>query len=159
MENKTKTSLVISIVLVFSAVGGLTIFRRFTPGKVKADIYSHPETTARDKAAVINSFLSQAIFEAVRRGNTHDVQRLIEKGADVNIKDRNGYTALTYAAGEGHIEMAKLLIEQGRWTDTRESFGRALAVAVAQGHTEIAKLLIEKGANVNEKSKGTDLRP
>ena len=93
------------------------------------------------------------LMMAVQHGYTEIVSTLLKKGVDVNIKDRNGYTALTYAAGEGHIEIAKLLIEQGRWTDTRESFGRALAVAVAKGHTEIAKLLIKKGANVNEKTK------
>ena len=41
------------------------------------------------------------------------VQRLLEKGADIDGKDRSGQTALSRAAMKGHEAVVKLLLEKG----------------------------------------------
>jgi ankyrin repeat protein len=38
---------------------------------------------------------------------------LIEAGADVNVQNNTGGTALKFASGRGHTEVAQLLIEAG----------------------------------------------
>jgi len=38
---------------------------------------------------------------------------LLEKGADVNVKDKDGKTALIYASENGHKEVAALLKSYG----------------------------------------------
>ena len=48
-----------------------------------------------------------------KRQHIEIAKMLIEAGADVNVKDNNGDTALRDAACEGHTEIAKMLIEAG----------------------------------------------
>jgi ankyrin repeat protein len=38
---------------------------------------------------------------------------LLERGADPNAKNDDGWTPLHIAAGEGHVEIVKLLLERG----------------------------------------------
>ncbi len=97
------------------------------------------------------------LMAAAGGGYADVVSSMLEKGVDVNVEDRQGYTALTYAAGEGHTEIVKLLVRAGSRSNVNKSFGRALAVAVGRGHTEIAGLLIEEGASLNEKTKSYGL--
>lgn len=80
------------------------------------------------------------------------IKELIYKGADVNAKDKSGWTPLMYAARYNYIAIAKLLISndadiniQGKWGKT------ALIIAVWKNHPDITKLLIAKGANKNIK--------
>jgi ankyrin repeat protein len=40
------------------------------------------------------------------------VKALLEKGADVNMKDNNKKTALDYALSNGHEEIASLLLQK-----------------------------------------------
>ena len=47
---------------------------------------------------------------AVINGNTIEVENLINGGADVNIKDRDGYTPLIWAAFFGHVEILENLM-------------------------------------------------
>lgn len=49
---------------------------------------------------------------AVKSGNIKTVKALLEAGADVNAKDKYGYTALMWANDE-HKEIAELLISNG----------------------------------------------
>ncbi|MDZ7581156.1 MAG: ankyrin repeat domain-containing protein [Deltaproteobacteria bacterium] len=46
-------------------------------------------------------------------GHTSIVQMLIEKGADPNIQDFDGWTALMKAAYKGNIEIVQILINNG----------------------------------------------
>jgi len=52
------------------------------------------------------------------------VKNLIVKGGDVNERDSDGYTPLCSASAEGHLEIAKILIEEGadiESTDTMDA--------------------------------------
>jgi len=50
---------------------------------------------------------------AVNKGNTGMMDALIEKGADLNMRNNCGETALMYAAYHGDVAMMKKLIEKG----------------------------------------------
>ncbi len=85
------------------------------------------------------------------------VKDLLEKGADVNARDKDGYTALMRACANGHTDTARLLIEKGADVKAKSEDGKtALMAACANGHTDTAQLLIEKGADVKAKSEYGD---
>ena len=87
-------------------------------------------------------------------GDIDTVQRLINNGIDVNDEDVHGQTALIYAAGEGHVEIVKCLINvEDIRVDTRNRRGKtALMYAAEQGHVEIVDCLINAvGIDVNTK--------
>jgi hypothetical protein len=53
------------------------------------------------------------LFEAARRGDTATVRALIAKGADVDAKDHEGWTALQMDKEGGLTKIVKLLKEAG----------------------------------------------
>ena len=78
----------------------------------------------------------------------HPVKRL---SSAEQIGMQGGFTALHYAAREGHIETARLLVERG--SDVNQVTGgdqsSPLLVAVINGNYDLARLLIAQGADPN----------
>ena len=98
-------------------------------------------------------------MEAAIGGHLELAKLLIDKGADVNARDKGGRTALMEAALEGHFELAKLLIDKGADVYAKQKSGwTALMSAAASGDLAMVKLLLEKGAHINAKS-GTPYCP
>ena len=65
----------------------------------------------------------------------------------------NKYSDLLHAAGNGHLEMARLLLEAGADKEQHDDEGpTALLLAAEKGHVEIARLLLEAGASTRRKS-------
>jgi ankyrin repeat protein len=98
-----------------------------------------------------------ALHLAAMNGHLEIVKLLLEHGADVNAKTKEGYgyTALHSAASNGHLEIVKLLLEHGADVNAKTKYGgyTALHSATMNGHLEIVKLLLEHGADVNAKTK------
>ena len=83
-------------------------------------------------------------------GSVPEAQRLLLEGVDPNVRDEWGRTALSLAAGQGHVEMVRVLLAGGAWVDPHEDYDTyetPLMVAAENGHLEIVKLLVEAGAN------------
>jgi len=76
------------------------------------------------------------------------VKLLIDKGADVNVKDAYvGATALMHASMIGAIPVAKILIAKGADIKAKDKFGNtALDYAKKAKQTEMVKFLEEKMA-------------
>jgi len=92
-----------------------------------------------------------AIFMATRFCYEPIVRMLIERGADVNVKNNSGETPLSVALVSGkinklYLRIAMLLIENGADSKERDHY---LSMAAANNHGEIVRLLIERGADVN----------
>ena len=82
------------------------------------------------------------IFEAARAGDTATVQKYLDIGIPVDVRNEDGCTPLHCAAGEGQIKMVKLLVEKGCPKDGRDSSGSTpLDYAIAYGHTQIQQFL------------------
>src|SRR4051812_18928378 len=63
------------------------------------------------------------LLEAARKGRTKDVEALLAKGADLEVKDKEGRTPLMLAAQYGRTAAVKVLLEKGAKPDTRDMHG------------------------------------
>ncbi len=87
--------------------------------------------------------LMQAAFE----GRIEIALLLIQKGADVNAKNKLGATPLMYAVSAGQIETARMLIEKGADVNARDNGDEtALSKAEKQGRSAAVELLRQYGA-------------
>lgn len=75
---------------------------------------------------------------------------LIERGADVNVADADGYTSLMVAAAVDDERSARLLLDNHADVNaTEQSYGMSpLQVACESGAHQIVHLLLQRGANV-----------
>jgi ankyrin repeat protein len=78
---------------------------------------------------------------------------LLEKGADVNKKERSGKTALLIAAENGHKQIVELLLGKGADAYKRCEYRDDLILAAEHGHKDIVELLLAKGAPVYKNDK------
>ena len=89
--------------------------------------------------------LSANLRTAAITGDQDEVKALLDKGANVEGKDKNGRTALMLAAQRGHDEIVKLLLTKGAHADTRDrqgwtAYGLALLEPVGRGdHADVLK--------------------
>jgi hypothetical protein len=95
------------------------------------------------------------LHDAVRNGDIAQVQSLLSKGTDVNLKNRMSWTPLHTAVQNRRKEIVELLVSKGanlNATNNRQQ--TPLYVAVNTSQKEIVELLISKGADVNIMSGG-----
>ena len=65
--------------------------------------------------------------------------------------DEHGRTPLWKACYEGHVDAARLLLDNGAEVDRADEDGRTpLFIAYREGHVDAARLLLDKGADVNK---------
>ena len=105
------------------------------------------------------------LIEAVLEGNLARIKALVDKGANVNIKDERRYisgqrerlpsrTPLMYTADRDNIEVARLLVELEADVNLENQYGwTAFMISIFYGHSDVAKLLADAGANVDVKEK------
>ncbi len=93
-------------------------------------------------------------IELCKSGDAGKVEEALMFVADVNAKDKYGYTALMRAASNGHTGVAELLLKHGADVNATNNTtdSTALMYAVASGHADVAELLIKHGADVNAKN-------
>ncbi len=75
-------------------------------------------------------------------GRLDQVELELQNGADVNLADEAGYTALHAAAENNHVEIVRLLLEHGADRTAKVETGEtALDYARANGYNEVIRLL------------------
>jgi ankyrin repeat protein len=80
------------------------------------------------------------------------VQALLEAGAEIEIQDTDGMTALHWAAFDGQEAIVRLLLEAGACVKTKSSSGLiASSFARNYGHEGVVRLLEEKEDDTDAK--------
>src|SRR5690606_9511977 len=89
------------------------------------------------------------LADAAMRGDLQEVRALLAAGADVNVAQGDGMTALHWAAELGDVEMAKMLIAAGANVRAVTRIGEftPLHVAAEGGHADVAAALLAAGAD------------
>jgi len=124
----------------------LVILILYTPviAQVKDSIISSHKDVNIDE-------LNKKLLDAAYVGNDDSVLKLLEAGADPNTSMWNGITPLMFAADNGFIKTAKILVLNGADVNKKpENQVSALVSAVFNNHMEIAELLIRHEADIND---------
>jgi Ankyrin repeats (3 copies)/Ring finger domain len=93
------------------------------------------------------------IFAAIEVDNIERVKQLAEAGADVNAKNREGFSALNTATKKGNLEIVKYLISKGANVNAKNLQGwTILHFTSAFGKLDIVQYLINNGADIHAKN-------
>ncbi len=63
------------------------------------------------------------MLTAANNGNWTLVKKLVKRGADLQAKDKDGWTVLHYAAEKGHLDTVKWLVEKGAKLQAKDNHG------------------------------------
>ncbi|MCY4515506.1 MAG: SUMF1/EgtB/PvdO family nonheme iron enzyme [Candidatus Tectomicrobia bacterium] len=89
-----------------------------------------------------------ALHRAAKAGNLKMLEAALAAGADVNARDRKGWTALMCVVDKGYALLVEPLLQAKADPDVRTPDGAtALFMAVAHGHSEIIAMLMQAGAD------------
>ncbi|XP_059217031.1 protein TANC2 isoform X2 [Stomoxys calcitrans] len=91
-----------------------------------------------------------ALTSAARNGCLNTVEVLLTRGANIDLHNKQGFTALGLSVKEGHWAVAERLLQSGADLDEPVTSARktSLMIAAEEGHLEILEMLIERGANL-----------
>jgi hypothetical protein len=99
--------------------------------------------------------LMEAVGWGAGFGNDDEIDRLVERGADVNTKDRWGQTPLHKAANSNHgydAGIVSTLLKAGANVNAVNNFGRTpLHIAAKRGNPEIINTILRYKPKVNIK--------
>ena len=122
--------------------------------EARPDLASPDQVVTREKLErwlAEGADLSQELSNAVNANDVDRVKFLVEKGADVNQPDPQGWTPLQNAARQRKDGMIKALIELGADVDRPDDSGMTPLIAAAmRDHIPSIKVLIENGADIEQ---------
>ncbi|MEE9368066.1 MAG: ankyrin repeat domain-containing protein [Pontiella sp.] len=92
---------------------------------------------------------NKSMLHAIAKGDPVDVRNHLLLGADVNEKNKQGWTPLHFATVRGKLECALVLMENGAALNPRTGTEKTpLHFAGERGFLEIIKALVESGADM-----------
>lgn len=85
---------------------------------------------------------------AAGEGDLEEVKRIVEEGADISLRSKDGLNMLHWSARGGNIELVEFFLAKGVDLKFKDNKGNVpLVHAIRKQHTDIAKLLIQKMKN------------
>jgi len=100
------------------------------------------------------------LIDAATTENLGEVLTLLDRGANVNARDKDGRTALHRAADYGRREVLQALLDRGADIEAavegkyEYAGGTALLLASEEGDLDVVRVLLDRGANVNARDNG-----
>lgn len=92
---------------------------------------------------------NEQLRHAAAHGDLKIVQELVAKGAKC-LPDRDGRTAIHFAAIHGSAEIVRFLLENGCELNVQDKLGyTALQRASIEGHTEVVRILLDGNAAID----------
>jgi hypothetical protein len=93
-------------------------------------------------------------FQFIEKGDVSGLRGMIEKGADVDAKDRRGQTGLIIVSFKGDDQVVELLLKAGADVGGTDLYGLTpLMSALANGHEQVAERLLASGADAKDRDK------
>ncbi len=90
--------------------------------------------------------------------HTGIVEILVDAGANVNHRDREGATPLMLASTNGHVETLKLLLSKKAVMNYSCTHGwNELTLAIGKGNKNVVEVLLQHGFNVNHMDTSTGM--
>mmetsp|Transcript_15706 Transcript_15706/g.26180 ORF Transcript_15706/g.26180 Transcript_15706/m.26180 type:complete len:198 (+) Transcript_15706:81-674(+) len=119
--------------------------------KIESKLKKHPDLLDAFVGIDDDNDVLTNLAVAARHNSTHVVACLLAKGADANIVNTGGKSAIMYAAMKGCTESLVLLLEKGDADiNTTDVMGRtALMHAAINSHLDCVLALLERGADVH----------
>jgi len=113
-----------------------------------AEHHSVPAALLIERGAAVNAVSKHVV------GNSRGVEGTAPADYDPEQTPvgyaNGGFTPLHFAAREGDLESARLLLDTGAYVDAIAADGKnALALAIYNGHYDLASFLIDRGADVD----------
>ncbi len=109
-------------------------------------VIENPNETDENKVTIL--------MKACRLGNDWDVRKLLENNADVQLRDKDGWTALMYACKyQNNLNIVNMLIERGALIRVRNKFNATpllLAANYSQNPEILNVLLKNRSGSENE---------
>lgn len=102
----------------------------------------------------------EELRKAAGAGDLARVDALLAAGVPVDAPGRYGQTPLYFAAENGHLAVARRLVERGANVNVRDGFFGAsvLDMALGGGHVELARFLLAQGAEDAASALGTAIQ-
>ena len=97
-----------------------------------------------------------ALMWAISENHVETVRLLIDHGADVRARSNAGFTPMLFAARQGSLANAKMLMAAGARVDAAGEGQVPLVVAIERGRVPFARFLLEHGADPNIKMRNGD---
>ncbi|HLG43354.1 MAG TPA: ankyrin repeat domain-containing protein [Planctomycetota bacterium] len=100
------------------------------------------------------------LANAYLRKDVAKLKELIEEGADVNVRDKDGKTVLMHAAGKANLGIVQYLVEKGASLGLTDQQGdTALHHAARRDSEDLVRYLIDRGSVVDARDRwgGTPL--
>jgi hypothetical protein len=92
--------------------------------------------------------VNRELITASAHGQLWRVRALVEGGGNVNWRDEEGYTPMTWAAQRGHIQVVEYLLSRYAAVNPADRSGYTpLMWAAQEGHVGVVELLLRRGAN------------
>uniref|UniRef100_A0A672QPY7 Ankyrin repeat domain 2 n=1 Tax=Sinocyclocheilus grahami TaxID=75366 RepID=A0A672QPY7_SINGR len=93
-----------------------------------------------------------ALHRAALENHAKIVEELLDKGADINFKDRLDCRAVHWACRGGSLSALKILQDRGADINVRDKLlSSPLHVATRTGHSDVVQHLLASGININAK--------
>ena len=93
-----------------------------------------------------------------KEGNAENVKKLIDRGANIEIKDKQHTSSpLLWALQNGHSKVVDILLQSGADKKAMNFYGTtALHFAAQSGQFELVEMLVKQGLDVNAKDNGDE---
>lgn len=119
------------------------------PGATSAGQYSQPLLPMLDLDSETDSNHDTALTLACTGGHEELVELLLSRNANIEHRDKKGFTPLILAATAGHDKVVEVLLNHGANIEAQSERTKdtALSLACSGGRYEVVELLLNRNAN------------
>lgn len=93
-----------------------------------------------------------ALMTSTREGHTSVATFLVERNADLNLRNKNNFCALSAAASNNRLALLRLLLARGARVRSADNLTVGVLGAFHGGHYEALELLLKSGASPEEET-------